>query len=100
MSSWWFVYIVECGDGSLYTGATNDLRRRVDAHASGKGAKYTRARLPVRLVYSRRCDDKSTALKVEYALKQLSREQKLELIHRRARRLASQRKARLLRVRP
>lgn len=78
----WFVYIVRCADDSLYTGITNDLARRVEAHSTGKGARYTRSRGPVTLVWSRRKRDKPGALREEYALKQLSRGQKLALISR------------------
>ena len=74
------VYILRCGDGTLYTGCTNDLERRLAAHSSGKGAKYTRARLPVELVYQEPAADKSQALRREAAIKALTREQKLSLI--------------------
>ena len=79
METCW-VYMLRCGDGSLYTGWTKDLARRVRSHAAGKGAKYTRARLPVALVYRERCGDKGEALRREAALKRLSRAQKLALI--------------------
>ena len=62
-----WVYMLECGDGSLYTGWTNDLARRLAAHQSGRGAKYTRGRAPVRLVYAEQCTDKSAALRREAA---------------------------------
>lgn len=78
----WFVYIVRCADDSLYTGITNDLARRVEAHSTGKGARYTRSRGPVTLVWSRRKRDKPGALREEYALKQLTRAEKLALIAR------------------
>lgn len=74
------VYILRCGDGTLYTGCTNDLARRVKTHSAGKGAKYTRARLPVELVYSEPAADKSAALRREAAIKALSRSEKLALI--------------------
>ncbi len=74
------VYILRCGDGTLYTGCTNDLARRVETHSAGKGAKYTRARLPVELVYSEPAADKSAALRREAAIKALSRREKLALI--------------------
>jgi putative endonuclease len=77
----WFVYIVECRDGSLYTGVTNDLERRVGQHNAGKGAKYTRARRPVVLVWSQPVTDKSAALKEEWRIKQLSRREKLAIVH-------------------
>ncbi len=68
----WFVYVIECRDGSLYTGITVDVARRYDQHVAGKGAKYTRSRPPVRLLASMAFEDRSSALKAEYALKQLS----------------------------
>jgi putative endonuclease len=76
----WAVYILRCGDGTLYTGATNDLDNRIDRHARGKGAAYTRSRLPVALVYSERAVDRSAALRREAALKKLDRHTKLLLI--------------------
>ena len=76
----WFVYMLRCRDGSLYTGYTDDVERRVAVHQSGKGAKYTRSRLPVELVYQVELPDKSAALKREAAIKKLSRQQKLQLI--------------------
>lgn len=77
-----YVYILRCADGSFYTGWTNNLQKRVKAHQSGRGAKYTRSRSPVELVYSEELADKTAALKREYAIKQLSHEQKLNLIER------------------
>lgn len=76
----WFVYMLRCGDGSLYTGCTNDLPRRLEAHQSGRGAKYTRSRLPVALVYREAAADRSAALRREAAVKRLTRRQKLALI--------------------
>lgn len=76
----WTVYILRCGDGSLYTGCTNDLPRRLAAHQSGKGAKYTRSRPPVALVYREAAADKSAALRREFAIKRLDRREKLALI--------------------
>jgi Predicted endonuclease containing a URI domain len=75
-----YIYILKCSDKSLYTGWTTDLKRRLIAHQSKKGAKYTKARLPVSLVYFEEYDCKSTALKRERAIKKLSRSRKLELI--------------------
>ena len=75
-----FVYILRCKDGSLYTGWTNNLEHRLAMHRAGKGAKYTRGREPLELVYSEELPDKSAALKREYAIKQLTREQKQLLI--------------------
>lgn len=74
------VYILRCADGTLYTGWTNDLTARVAAHNAGRGAKYTRGRLPVRLVYSERVAGKGEALRRECALKRLTREEKQRLI--------------------
>lgn len=74
------VYILRCKDGSLYTGCTNDLPRRLAAHQQGQGAKYTRSRLPVELVYQEPQPDRSNALRREAALKRLSRAEKLRLI--------------------
>jgi putative endonuclease len=77
----WFVYIIECRDETLYTGITTDVRRRIEEHnASEKGAKYTRGKRPVTLVYHKRCADRSAAAKEEYRIKQLSREEKQMLI--------------------
>jgi putative endonuclease len=73
----WFVYILRCSDDTLYTGITNDLERRVKQHNEGKGAKYTRGRGPVTLVKFIECASKSEALKLEYKIKQLPREEKL-----------------------
>jgi putative endonuclease len=76
----WFVYIVRCSDGTLYTGITTDLQKRVAAHNSQKGAKYTATRTPVTLVWSQPSETRSTAAKEEYRIKQLSRTEKLALI--------------------
>ncbi|AGK99118.1 GIY-YIG nuclease family protein [Clostridium pasteurianum] len=75
-----YVYILKCSDGTLYTGYTNDLKNRLMVHNSGKGAKYTRGRLPVEIVYSEAFETKSEATKREYYIKQLSRAEKLKLI--------------------
>jgi len=72
--------VLRCHDGSLYTGATIDLGRRIEHHAAGKGARYTRSRLPVILVYQERAKDRGTALRREAALKRLTRAQKLALV--------------------
>lgn len=74
-----FVYMLECSDGSLYTGWTTDLEARVATHNSGEGAKYTRSRRPVKLVYFEELPDKSSALKREAAIKKLTRAKKIEL---------------------
>ena len=76
----WFVYMLQCGDGSLYTGITDDVQRRLAAHRSGKGAKYTRGRGPLMLVYQERCDSKSHALHRESNIKSMTRLEKLRLI--------------------
>ncbi len=78
----YWVYILRCADGTLYTGCTNDLSRRLAAHNAGKGAKYTRSRRPVELVYREEVPDKSAALRRETAIKGLSRGEKLALIQR------------------
>lgn len=75
-----YTYIVKCSDETLYTGWTNDLEKRLRAHNSGKGAKYTKNRCPVELVYFEEYDTKQEAMKREYAIKQLPREKKLALI--------------------
>lgn len=80
MDNSWKVYILRCGDGSLYTGITTDVQARLKTHRSGRGAKYTRGRGPLDLVYTEECPDKSTALKREMEIKHLSRTDKLELI--------------------
>ena len=76
----WIVYILKCADQSLYTGITNNLEARLATHQKGEGAKYTRNRLPLSLVYSENCRDRSTASKREYEIKALSRADKLKLI--------------------
>ena len=75
-----YVYILRCGDDSLYTGWTNNLEKRVKAHSNGKGAKYTKARLPIELVYFEEFEDKIEAMRREYAIKKLTRKEKLLLI--------------------
>ena len=78
----YFVYIVKCSDDTLYTGIATDIQRRLAEHNnSEKGAKYTRVRRPVELVYSEVCEDRSGASKREYAIKKLPRKAKLELIN-------------------
>ena len=77
-----YTYILKCKDGSLYTGWTNDLEQRVAAHNTGKGAKYTKARRPVELVYFEEFETKKQAMKREYAIKQMARKDKLELVRR------------------
>lgn len=80
MANSWKLYILRCGDGTLYTGITTDVEKRFTAHASGKGAKYTRGRGPLELMYQEDCGDHSTALKREAEIKKLSREEKEKLI--------------------
>ncbi len=79
MDKKWVVYILECGDGSLYTGITDDFDRRYKMHAEGKGAKYTRGRGPLIPRYREECEDHSAALRREIAIKRLSRQEKLQL---------------------
>ena len=76
----WYLYILRCGDGSLYTGITTDVQRRLKAHLAGKGAKYTRGRGPLELVYREECGGHSEALKRELEVKALTREEKERLI--------------------
>ena len=74
-----YTYIVECSDGSLYTGWTNNIEKRLLAHNEGRGAKYTRGRTPVKLVHLEEFETKEEAMSREFAIKQLTREQKLKL---------------------
>lgn len=76
----WYVYLLRCADGTLYAGCTTDPRRRLQQHNAGRGAKYTRARRPVSLVYVEQAEDHSQALRREAALKRLARKEKLALI--------------------
>ena len=76
----WYLYILRCKDDSLYTGITTDVEKRLEAHRAGKGAKYTRGRGPLELVYKEECADHSDALKRELEIKRLPREEKLKLI--------------------
>lgn len=79
MDKTWKLYILRCGDGSLYTGITTDVEARLAAHRSGKGAKYTRGRSPLELIYSEECGSHSDALKREWTVKSLPREEKERL---------------------
>ena len=81
MDNKWYLYILQCGDGTLYTGVTNDIEKRLEAHRSGKGAKYTRGRSPLELAYQEVCGSHSDALKREAEVKKLSRKQK-EMLRR------------------
>ncbi len=76
----WMVYILKCSDGTFYTGISNNLKARLDKHNLGTGAKYTKPRRPVSLVYSEICFDKSSSLKREIQIKKLSRQKKMDLI--------------------
>ncbi|MFA4954445.1 MAG: GIY-YIG nuclease family protein [Patescibacteria group bacterium] len=82
----WSVYILRCADKTLYTGITKDLKKRITCHNTGKGAKYTRARLPVRLVHQEKMKNESAARKREAAIKKLKRKEKLKLTQRSPRR--------------
>lgn len=76
----WVCYLLRCADDTLYCGITNDLEKRLAAHNAGEGAKYTRGRIPVSVVYSEICADKSAALKREIQIKRLSRSAKEALL--------------------
>lgn len=79
MDKTWKLYMLRCGDGSLYTGITTDVQARLEVHRSGKGAKYTRGRGPLELAYSEECGTHSDALKREIAVKALTKEEKMRL---------------------
>src|SRR3954464_10312770 len=103
----WFVYVLRCADGSLYTGVARDVAARIAVHASGKGARYTRGRGPLRLEGKTRCASQGDALRLELAIKKLPRAQKAELLAKKGRltRLASRVRAssdapRSARIRP
>lgn len=76
----WKVYVVRCRDGSLYTGISDDVRKRVEMHNTGKGARYTRGRGPVKLVYEENCGDKGKALKREHEIKKMDKSGKERLV--------------------
>ncbi|MFL5396083.1 MAG: GIY-YIG nuclease family protein [Myxococcales bacterium] len=78
----WHVYLLRCGDGTLYAGATTDLARRFAAHAAGKGARYTRGRGPLALAWSEEVPDRAAALRRENQIKRLARAEKLRLVRR------------------
>ena len=80
MEDIWYLYILRCGDGTLYTGIARDVEKRLEAHRTGKGAKYTRGRGPLALVYREECAGHSAALRREREIKALSREEKQRLI--------------------
>ncbi|MGN8763427.1 GIY-YIG nuclease family protein [Hornefia butyriciproducens] len=75
-----YTYILRCGDGSFYTGWTNNLEKRLEAHNAGRGGRYTRSRLPVKLVYYESFDTKNEAMRREAAIKKLTRQEKEKLI--------------------
>lgn len=79
MEKQWVLYMLECKDGSLYTGITDNFERRLSAHSSGRGAKYTRGRGPFTVRYMEKCEDHSHALRREYQIKKLPREEKIKL---------------------
>jgi predicted GIY-YIG superfamily endonuclease len=87
--SLWYLYVLQCGDNTLYAGITNDLERRIKQHNNGTASRYTRSRLPVVLAYQERCRGRSSALKKEYAMKQLSRKEKEKYIKRKSKTLYS-----------
>ena len=78
--SMYYTYILECADGTYYTGYTDDVKKREQVHNSGKGAKYTRSRLPVKVIYTEEYETKSEAMKREAAIKALSRKKKEEIV--------------------
>ena len=80
MEKKWYLYVLRCGDGTLYTGITTDVQARFAQHQAGKGAKYTRGRGPLVVVYTEECEDHSAALKRELAVKALSREEKEKML--------------------
>ena len=80
MEASWELYILRCGDGTLYTGIARDAEKRLEVHRSGKGAKYTRGRGPLALVYRESCPDHGTALRREIAVKKLTKDEKERLI--------------------
>lgn len=84
-----YIYILCCKDDTYYTGYTNDVKKRVQAHNEGKGAKYTKGRGPVKLVYYEEYEDKKTAMKREWEIKQLSRKEKEKLIKQQTEKLRS-----------
>jgi putative endonuclease len=79
----WYLYVLKCADGSLYTGVTNNIEKRMGDHKNGVGSKYVRSRLPFELLYQEEFESKQEAMKREFAVKKLSRKQKLELLHAR-----------------
>ena len=82
MEEIWYLYVLRCGDGSLYTGITTDVERRLEAHRTGKGAKYTRGRGPLELVYREECGNHSQALKRECQIKDMDRRKKEMMVEK------------------
>lgn len=82
MESIWYLYILRCGDGTLYTGITTDVEKRLKAHTEGRGAKYTRGRGPLELVYRECCGSHNDALRREVRVKKLTRKEKLALLEK------------------
>jgi putative endonuclease len=78
----WHVYILQCADGSYYTGVTNSIKKRIKEHLDGKGGRYTRSHKPRKLVYQEKCLDRSQALKREYQIKKLKKQQKQKIINK------------------
>lgn len=76
----WYVYILQCRDGTFYTGSTTDIERRLNEHNSGKGGNYTRVRRPVKIIYKKSSPDRSSAQKIEAQIKGLKRKDKIALI--------------------
>ena len=76
----WLVYIIRCGDGTLYTGITKDVEKRLEEHRSGRGSKYLRGRGPLEVVFTAQCGTRELALQLEYRIKQLPRREKINLI--------------------
>ena len=76
----WSVYILRCGDGTLYTGITNDLDKRIESHSNGQGSKYTRSRLPIELIHCEQANNRSEATKRELEIKGLSQGDKMKMI--------------------
>jgi putative endonuclease len=98
--AWWYVYVARCRDDTLYCGIARDVAARIAAHDAGAGARYTRGRGPLTVVLVRRCRDKPAALRLEHAIKQLSRADKQALVTRPARVAAIARRARPRAPRP
>ena len=76
----WVIYMVKCNDGSIYTGISNNLKKRLETHAKGNGSKYVRARLPFRLIYTEECLNRSKAIKREIEIKKLAKKNKELLV--------------------